>query len=461
LKILLFGTGDYYQRYKKWFENYDVLALLDNSPNKIGTYIDGTLVVSPEDITKYDYDYIVILSFQYDDMKAQLLQLGVAEEKIYHFYNLRNLIDWKEHPKEIIKYNYNRDGDTNLRKALLLAQELTIGGPGLALLQLGLSLRKKSFAVTFASMIDGPLRERLEREHIDTIIDNNMQLSTMLEEPWVGEYNLVICNTLNFHVFLSERDLGIPCVWWLHDAGFFYAGADKGLIQNLDLYNLFIYSVGPIPRNAIREINPSLYIKDLLYGVEDVTVKMPKQEGPEELLFVMIGFLEYIKGHDILVEAIRQGYKEICGKVKFVIIGHGDTLYGDGIRKECEGLSGISFTGVVGRQGIHGYLEKADVLICPSRQDSMPTVVAEAMSHSTPCIISDAIGTSEYLRDTVDCLKFCSGDAKQLSEVLIWSSKNKDKLKKIGQNARKTYEKLFSVAAFEEKVSGMLSDIWG
>lgn len=31
MKYLLFGTGDYYNRYKKWFESADVVALLDNA----------------------------------------------------------------------------------------------------------------------------------------------------------------------------------------------------------------------------------------------------------------------------------------------------------------------------------------------------------------------------------------------------------------------------------------------
>ena len=31
MKFLLFGTGDYYERYKKWFDKNQVLALLDNA----------------------------------------------------------------------------------------------------------------------------------------------------------------------------------------------------------------------------------------------------------------------------------------------------------------------------------------------------------------------------------------------------------------------------------------------
>ena len=39
MKFLIFGTGDYYERYKKWFPSKDVLALLDNSPQKQHTVI--------------------------------------------------------------------------------------------------------------------------------------------------------------------------------------------------------------------------------------------------------------------------------------------------------------------------------------------------------------------------------------------------------------------------------------
>lgn len=459
MKLLLFGTGDYYQRYKKWFSNDDVVALIDNAPQKWNTYIDGIIVITPQEIKKYEYDYIIILSFQYEDMRRQLLHMDVSSEKIYHFYTLRELIDWRKQPKKILKYNYGSGNVRYRKKVLLMTQELTIGGPGLALLQLGLVLRKNGFDITIASMIDGPFRERLEIEHIDTVIDNNLQLSTMSESEWVGKYDLIICNTLNFHVFLSERNADIPCIWWLHDAEFFYAGADREIIKNLDTKNLFIYSVGPIPRNAINKINSELEIKDLLYCVEDSAEKYYDCEKAEVPLFVIIGFLEQIKGHDLLIDAIKRNYEILHGRFRLKIIGHDDTLYGDEIKAQCENLDEITFTGVVGRNEINKYLEEADALICPSRQDSMPTVVAEAMSHFTPCIISDVIGTAEFLDDNINCRKFETEDANQLGQLLVWSIENRHDLKRLGMNARKVYEKLFSTTAFENSVSRIIEDV--
>ena len=63
MKYLIFGTGDYYNRYKKWFDKDSVLALLDNSPQKQNTFIDGIEVLSPARGVQLPYDAVIILSF--------------------------------------------------------------------------------------------------------------------------------------------------------------------------------------------------------------------------------------------------------------------------------------------------------------------------------------------------------------------------------------------------------------
>ena len=55
MKYLIFGTGDYYERYKDWFAKEDIAALLDNSPQKQNTKIDGIRVMAPEDGVKLSF----------------------------------------------------------------------------------------------------------------------------------------------------------------------------------------------------------------------------------------------------------------------------------------------------------------------------------------------------------------------------------------------------------------------
>lgn len=139
--------------------------------------------------------------------------------------------------------------------------------------------------------------------------------------------------------------------------------------------------------------------------------------------------------------------------------GPDTSLLAGRIREGTEDLPEVVMTGVLDREEIHALLEQADVLVCPSREDPMPTVAAEAMMHSVPCILSDVTGTAGYIQDRVDGIVFRSGDTKQLSEKLVWCIEHPGRLSDMGILARKVYENVFSVRVFEENVRHIMSKV--
>lgn len=458
MKYLLFGTGDYYERYKKWFSKEEVIALLDNSEWKQGTYIDGIQVLSPSQGIKLDYDAIIILSFYVKAMKQQLLELGVDEDCMYHFFDLHKI--FRDKAKVIdrsIQYygnahNLIKKKNTDKKKILLLSQELTLGGPPIALFHVAMVLKERGYEVVYASMIDGVLKDKLLQNDIPVVVDENIQVATMKEISWIDSFSMIICNTLNFHVFLSERNRNIPIVWWLHDARFFYDGVDREVMSRISPDKLKIVSVGSVPKKAIEEFLPKMPCEELLYGVADVGEKQKREWDDGVIRFITIGFLEDIKGQDLLVQAIALLPEGIRSYAKFYVVGHNKTLFGEKVKKESETYKEIEFLGSVGRDEIHKLLELSDVLICPSRQDSMPTVAAEAMMHSVPCILSDVTGTAAYIHNDEDGFIFESENVQQLAEKIEWCVKNKKELGHMGQKARKIYEKVFSMSAFEKRL---------
>ena len=221
MKYLIFGTGDYYERYKKWFRREEIVALIDNSPKKVNTTIDGVKVMSPEQGVELSYDVIVILSFYVKSMRKQLLDLGVPEEKIYHFYDLHRLVKCKDFAYPV---EYYGDAKKLLKESdrkkpiILMSQDLTLGGPAIALFHVAVALKKWGYTVVYASMLDGPLREKLQASDIAVVVDVNLQLATMREVQWMENASLLFCNTINYYVFLSELNRNIPIIWWLHDS---------------------------------------------------------------------------------------------------------------------------------------------------------------------------------------------------------------------------------------------------
>ncbi len=464
MKFLLFGTGDYYERYKKWFDRETVQALLDNAPEKQNTEIDGIPVYSPAEGVKKSYDAVVILSFYVKAMKEQLRELGVSENRIFHFYDLHRLIDVKARKMPALFYggaeSVIRDGDGAENRILLLSHDMNLGGPSLALYHMAETLTAQGFSVVFASMIDGPLRARLLQAGIPVVVDANLQVAVMDDIEWIRNVSRIVCNTLNYHVFLSRRDTAVPALWWLHDAAFFYEGADRALLCGLDTENLEIVSVGPVPRRAIGAYLPDIAVGTLLYGVGDEAAAeiagTEKRDEDRKIRFVTIGYIETRKGQDILLQAVRLLPEAVRQQAVFYLVGERSSRMARELEKAAADMPQVVMTGTLDRPAVHALLEQADALICPSREDPMPTVAAEAMMHRVPCLVSDAAGTAEYIHNGVDGLVFPSEDSHRLAEQIAWGIANPDGLRKMGQKARAVYETYFSMERFADALSDFI-----
>ncbi len=473
MKFLLFGTGDCYERYKKWFDINDIVALLDNSREKQDTYIDGIIVMSPEKGIKQVYDEIVIMSFYVKEMRQQLIGLGVDENKINHFYDLHKLIRHKGMKRPVQYYQGGEEiiNPENIsgRRILLLSRDMMLGGPAIALFYAAKTLAEHGHAIVFASMEDGPLREKLLELGIPVVVDENLQIETMEETGWTAAFSLFLCNTINFYIFLSKRDVNIPVIWWLHDSSFFYDGVDKDILRSIDRRNLKVYSVGPVPEAAIKEFMPDLSVGRLLYGVEDALKSVRFGQNDTSVAanalhspvarFVTIGYIERRKGQDILINAIQALPDDIRQQAVFYMVGQNTSVMAKCIKKIIKNIPQVIMTGTVGREEINNILESADVMICPSREDPMPTVAAEAMMHSLPCIISDAAGTADYIKDGVNGFIFQSENVSGLAGKIKWCMENRDELPKVGIKSRYIYDNYFSMEAFEKAITDIMDGI--
>lgn len=83
-RILLFGTGckclDFIKRID--FEKVKIVTYIDNNVLLHGQIFQDKKIISPQEIVNYEYDYIVIVNRFFDEVVTQLLELGVASNKI-------------------------------------------------------------------------------------------------------------------------------------------------------------------------------------------------------------------------------------------------------------------------------------------------------------------------------------------------------------------------------------------
>ena len=105
------------------------------------------------------------------------------------------------------------------------------------------------------------------------------------------------------------------------------------------------------------------------------------------------------------------------------------------------------------REKLFEWYNKADCLIVPSREDSLPVVATEVMMFSKPVICSDTTGTAEYITQYINGIIFPSEDYAALADEITFAINNRAKMTEIGYNARKhIYEKHFTMEKFKERV---------
>ena len=179
------------------------------------------------------------------------------------------------------------------------------------------------------------------------------------------------------------------------------------------------------------------------------------------MIFTTIGFVEHHKGQDVLVDAIKTIDKEMLLKCRFLFVGKNDSLYAEELKKQIVGYSCIEMLGSVSREQIHRILKNTNVLICPSREDTMPTVCAEAMMHSVPCLVSDAIGTAAYIKNGNNGLIFENENSTELKAQIVWCIQHSTELKEMGNRAYEIYERLFSPKVFEENLLMFIEEMIG
>ena len=61
-KIIIFGTGQYWNNRKKYILNTcDIVCFLDNNPNKWNKKLCNKWINNPDNILNCDFDYVLIM----------------------------------------------------------------------------------------------------------------------------------------------------------------------------------------------------------------------------------------------------------------------------------------------------------------------------------------------------------------------------------------------------------------
>jgi glycosyltransferase involved in cell wall biosynthesis len=190
----------------------------------------------------------------------------------------------------------------------------------------------------------------------------------------------------------------------------------------LDLIRAWQTQTRAYDRYIAHYIAPTEFVRDLFVagGFEKKKISVfpifsdaPAQTKTADDGFVLFaGRLERYKGVETLIEALRN-----FPNTTLKIIGSGPDEAR--LRTLAEGMGNVVFTGQMSGEALWEQMRRARVAVVPSIwHEPFGLVALEAMSNSTPVVVSDRGGLQEILQEGVSGSVFHAGDVHDLVRAL-------------------------------------------
>jgi len=444
LKIIIWGTGNYYNIYKNRFEDHDVIALVDSSYEKQGSIIDDRIVIGPEKIQEYEYDFIVILIAQYEDVKIQLKQYGIPEAKIIfpisegHFNKFRR----------VKKFQNQKNADI-----LLFSHAMDRRGAPLMLLEMAKILKRNNIDFEVAARGCGDIGKDYFEENISVLEFDDFNFSEDEIKKYFGHYKLLIINTLALSELVDALSvLDVEIVWWLHEEWSAYDILQPKKNLNLKNKRLHVYGVGNRAIQAFKDYyGQKEKIENLQWGIPYRPVERIKKN--EKAIFAIIGPVCSIKGQDFILRAVEEDNEKLYSNLEIWLIG----AINENDIEQYKKFDCFRIFGEMTYDKLMNLHKKIDVIFSSSRNDTMPVALVEGLMNKEVCLTSSGTGVSDYIEQYKNGVVYESENVKDLNMQIKWILNHKELWDDIGENAFELYKDKYSMEHFEESLMQLVS----
>jgi glycosyltransferase involved in cell wall biosynthesis len=164
-----------------------------------------------------------------------------------------------------------------------------------------------------------------------------------------------------------------------------------------------------------------------------------------------------------------QAFKIVLDKQEechLIIAGSGSfDLY----MKECEDIwMNVTWTGLIDKAKLYDLYSIADVGLMPSLHEQCSYVAIEMMMHGVPLIASTSTGLCEMVEDGVTGLHIpviehsdrVEIDIPLLAEKMLYLLKHPEERKRMGANARKRYEQLYTTEVMRKNMLNFYTTLY-
>lgn len=327
-----------------------------------------------------------------------------------------------------------------MKKMLVITPDLSLNGANVVLYEL-LEILSDKIQCHLIASADGEFGNKLNGINVSYEIQSTVTKNSIN----TNSYDMVFLNTSSVHYYaLLLQNTPIPVYWWFHESY-------EQLVQQQNIVHLGLLSdnfkfFGVTPK-VIRGLKELFGVNALLLPMAVKDVNEHTKHIIEPIVFIP-GAYSYIKGQDILIKAIARLPKNLLDSFTFVFAGYkldSQENYYRELKQLATIVPGINILDTIDREEVYEYYKKSVCVVAPSRVDSTPTTIVEALMFGKLCIVSTGAGISELMTDCTNGFVYPCENEEELYKRLLLVLNDYNNLEFIQQGARELYNKYFSV----------------
>ena len=342
--------------------------------------------------------------------------------------------------------------------------ETTWSGAPLQLFHLIVWLKARGLELTAAvpkpfTPESGPITDRLGRIGVEIlpIIELSSDPDFPALEALCARCDAIVANTLVMWAPVQAAfETGVATIWYLHES----MVARQLIAQIPEIQRTFsLPQVLAVPTSKTAQIyqpHVSRPIEVVPYGIPAIEIA-PAIHRSEKVSFLLLGSYEHRKGQDVFLEAIRRLPPYLREKGRFRMAGRRlDPRYHEQLVRSGADLPELELAGALEHDQAQAAIASSDVLVCASRDETMPLVILEAMSLAKTIVTVDVGGISEWLRDGANASVVRPEDPAALARALQRCLEDSDLRQRLGPAAQRTFRRHFSLERLGRKFSQLL-----
>ncbi|HYZ61099.1 MAG TPA: glycosyltransferase [Acetobacteraceae bacterium] len=341
--------------------------------------------------------------------------------------------------------------------ALVVSHDLSASGAPLVAYAVARTLLDAGRHVLVMSPVDGPFRASLLALGADVMIEPRVLWADPEVIAVARNFDLVVTNTVLTWRLLPALAPFTRAYLYAHETGLTteIGAADPGFAAAL-AQAAGVWAGSERSAAALRALGADPVV--LEYGVDLPDPKLLQVRG-REIVIAVLATLEPRKGQDLAIKAFAQlpaGLRERC-RLRLHGRPH-DLPFTQAIKDLARSEPRIEIGPELDLEAYRRALAAADIVLCPSRDDTLPIVSLDALAAGKVLVVSRDVGTSAYLQDGVSGFVLEANHPDDIASVLGRIIAQRQRWPEIGEAARRVFQEQFSRARFEGRLLALLSE---